>query len=615
MRSGPRSWIALAAGLFLAVAPRPAVATYQPVWADEFDGAAVDPLHWEMQLGDGCPALCGWGNAELQYYQSENAIVADGELRIVAREESVAGYDYSSARMRSKDLADFELGRIEMRARMPVGQGLWPAFWMLFTEGVYGTWAASGEIDILEYLGHNPDRAIGTIHYGDVSPGNVSTTNDYILPSGSFDEAFHTFAIEWEACRIRWFVDDNLYATETAWNSTGGPYPAPFDEKFHLLLNLAVGGNFPGPPDMSTIFPQQLVVDHVRVLQKDDYPACRIVFDDLEHAAPFSNGWFSFPGSVGGGGISANLGSSAPLDDGCSTSLATGWGSGGIPGFLGGFGRTNPVALSEMTHFSFWINPAAGQDYTLEINLQDDDDGDDFIPSIPDGADDEFQYNVVVSPTGPDAIAGGGWQRVSIPLANFVDDNTFHTGGNGILDAVPTGAGGNGQLVNVVVVVVSNTGADANFDTDDWRFSQEATSVGGRIWNDADLDGVIGVGESGLSGVTVELRSSADVLVDSTPSLSDGSYTFENLPWGWYSIKVNPATLSLGLTPTNDPDGIATAHDAKLLLGCAADNAANNFGFGPTPAIPSVRGAWIAVLVATLLFSLLLTRSSWRRAT
>lgn len=614
MHAAPGASLAMVIALTLVFPVRATAATYRTVWADEFDGSAVDPLRWEMQLGDGCPALCGWGNNELQYYRAENAIVADGELRIVAREESFAGYDYTSARLRGKDLADFVHGRIETRARMPVGQGIWPAFWMLFTEGVYGTWAASGEIDILEYLGHEPDRVHGTIHYGDVFPGNAATTNDYVLPSGSFDDSFHTFAIEWDACRIRWFVDDNLYATETSWYSTGGAYPAPFDERFHPLINMAVGGNFPGPPDMTTAFPQQFVVDYVRVSQKDDYPACRIEFADLEHAAPFSNGWFAFSGSVGGGGISANVASSAPLDDGCTASLTTGWGSGGIPGFFGGFGRNNPVDLTGMTHFSFWINPAPGQDYTLEINLQDDDNGDNSIPSVPDGADDEFQYNVIVSPTGPDAIAGGGWQYISIPLSNFVDDNSFHFGGNGVLDAVPIGASGNGQLVNVLIVVVSNTGADANFDTDSWRFSQEVTSLGGRVWEDADLSGVIDGGESGLSGVTVMLFDAADVLVGSTATLADGSYSFENLPWDRYTIEVDPGTLPAGLAPTNDPDGIATANQAELLLGCVEDNAAKNFGFGPTLEVPSMRGVGLVLLAISLIASMSLVLSRRQRA-
>jgi beta-glucanase (GH16 family) len=193
-----------------------------------------------------------------------------------------------------------------------------------------------------------------------------------------------------------------------------------------------------------------------------------VVFDDMEHGDPFNNGWFSFGGSVGGGGIGPNS-TDLPPANGGAFSLETGWGSGGTPGFYGGFGRTNPVDISGTDHFNFWINPDAGQDYTLEINLQDDDDGDDAIGSP---ADDEFQYNCVVSAAGPCAISGGGWQLVSIPLDDFFDDNSFLTGGNGVLDPTAVGRGGNGQLINVVIAVIGNSGSDVNFRTDYWTFTR-----------------------------------------------------------------------------------------------------------------------------------------------
>jgi hypothetical protein len=192
-----------------------------------------------------------------------------------------------------------------------------------------------------------------------------------------------------------------------------------------------------------------------------------LVFDDMEHGNPFGNGWFVFGGSVGGGGIGPNAVDLPPADGGVF-SLETGWGSGGVPGFFGGFGRTNPSDLSGLVNFNFWINPDAGQDYTLEINLQDDDNGDN-TTTQPD--DEEFQFNCVISPTGPCAVAGGGWQRVSIPLADFFKDTSFLFGGNGVLDPVPTSAGGNGQLINVVFAVISNSGADATFRTDYWNFT------------------------------------------------------------------------------------------------------------------------------------------------
>ncbi len=194
-----------------------------------------------------------------------------------------------------------------------------------------------------------------------------------------------------------------------------------------------------------------------------------VLFDDMEHGDPFANGWFSFAGSVGGGGINANSADLPPANGG-AFSLETGWGSGGVPGFYGGFGRTNPSDLSGTDYFNFWINPNGGQDYTLELNLQEDDNSDGAI-NPPD--DDEFQYNCVVSAAGPCATSGGGWQLVSVPLDDFFDDNSFLTGGNGVLDPIPPARGGNGELINVVIAVIGNDGSDVNFRTDYWTFTAE----------------------------------------------------------------------------------------------------------------------------------------------
>ncbi len=246
--------------------------TWLPVWSDEFDGTEVDTTKWSFQIGDGCPELCGWGNAELEYYRAENASVAGGFLTITAKEESFGGADYTSARMRTKGKGDWTYGRFEMRAKMPLGRGFWPAFWLLSSDEVYGGWAASGEIDVMEYVGHRPDSVFGTIHYGAPSPGNVFTTNGFVLESGTFADSFHVFAVEWNPGVIRWFVDDSLYATVTDWYSTGAPFPAPFDQQFHLLLNLAVGGTLPGSPDETTVFPADYVIDYVKVFQADNLP-------------------------------------------------------------------------------------------------------------------------------------------------------------------------------------------------------------------------------------------------------------------------------------------------------------------------------------------------------
>jgi len=245
------------------------------VWSDEFEGTQVDLGKWSFQRGDGSEVglPSGWGNGELQYYTDQNTKVADGFLTITARKESVApGFPYTSTRLRSLYKGEWTYGRMEMRARMPLGRGLWPAFWMLPSDRGYGGWAASGEIDIVEYVGSEPDAILGTIHYGAEWPGNRFSSSKYKLTSGTFDEEFHVFAVEWEEGEIRWYVDDVHYGTQTDWYSTGGDFPAPFDVDFHLLLNLAVGGNRPGAPDHNTQFPQDYVVDYVRVYQESDAP-------------------------------------------------------------------------------------------------------------------------------------------------------------------------------------------------------------------------------------------------------------------------------------------------------------------------------------------------------
>jgi len=240
------------------------------VWSDEFDGSTLNLANWEYMIGDGTSygLPSGWGNNELQYYtdRPENIYVQDGNLVIVAREESYHGYDYTSARIRSLNKQDFLYGRMEARIKLPTTQGMWPAFWMLPTDSVYGGWAASGEIDIVESV-NIADTVYAAIHYGGEWPDNTYSGGSY-ADGTDFSLDFHTYAIEWELAEIRWYVDGILYNNETSWWSSGGDFPAPFDQLFHFLLNIAVGGNWPGSPDGSTVLPQQMVVDYVRVYQR-----------------------------------------------------------------------------------------------------------------------------------------------------------------------------------------------------------------------------------------------------------------------------------------------------------------------------------------------------------
>jgi beta-glucanase (GH16 family) len=222
----------------------------------------------------------------------DNLSVRDGCLFITARRQSSSdGCDYTSARIRTRtdggvSLFSRRYGRFECRARMTAGQGLWPAFWMLPCESHYGGWAASGEIDVMEVVGKNPREVLGSIHFGGVYPARDHRTVIHPFPADDSAEHFHIYAVEWDPGVIRWFVDEICYAEQRFWwssgrrDSTGGlsprseqdlnPWPAPFDQPFHLLLNLAIGGGLPGPPDETTRFPAEFVIDYVRVYERTE---------------------------------------------------------------------------------------------------------------------------------------------------------------------------------------------------------------------------------------------------------------------------------------------------------------------------------------------------------
>jgi len=240
------------------------------VWNDEFDGNSIDKNKWEHEIN-----AQGGGNNELQYYtdRPENSYVRDGCLIIQALKEHYTGNEgtreFTSARLRTLRKGDWKYGRFEIRAKLPYGQGLWPAIWMLPSDWKYGGWAASGEIDIMELLGHEPNIVYGTLHYGAEYPNNVYKGKSFALSTGTFADDFHVFRLEWEPTQFRWYVDDVLYQIQTEWYCNKADYPAPFDQYFHLILNVAVGGNWPGDPDSTTIFPQQMMIDYVRVYKPE----------------------------------------------------------------------------------------------------------------------------------------------------------------------------------------------------------------------------------------------------------------------------------------------------------------------------------------------------------
>ena len=231
------------------------------VWAEEFDGVELNAADWTVETGTG---INGWGNNELQYYRGSNASVAGGLLTIEARRESFAGAAYTSARIKSEGKRFLRFGKVEIRARLPEGQGIWPALWMLGESFSSIGWPFSGEIDIMEMIGGagREDTVFGTIHWDDAGvyrfSGGASS-----LASGTFSDGFHVFSIEWDRSSIRWFVDGRRYHTE----SIIDPDKSELRQPFFLIMNIAVGGNLPGSPDATTVFPQRMLVDYVRVYE------------------------------------------------------------------------------------------------------------------------------------------------------------------------------------------------------------------------------------------------------------------------------------------------------------------------------------------------------------
>ena len=235
---------------------------YTLVWNDEFSGAALNLSDWSYEIGTGNN---GWGNNEAQYYRAENTSVANGYLTIQARKENFGGRSYTSSRLITKNKQSFRYGRIDIRAVLPQGQGLWPALWMLGTNISTVGWPESGEIDIMEMVGGSgrEDTVHGTGHW-DNNGSNASYGGDYTLNSGTFADEFHVFSIEWDSNLIRWYVDDVQYHALSI--SSAGL--SEFRKEFFFIFNIAVGGNWPGYPDASTVFPQRMLVDYVRVFQK-----------------------------------------------------------------------------------------------------------------------------------------------------------------------------------------------------------------------------------------------------------------------------------------------------------------------------------------------------------
>ena len=238
---------------------------YSQVWSDEFDGSEVDENNWGYAIGGS-----GWGNNELEFYTNRNAYLTEGNLVIRANKENYGGREYTSSRLKTQSKQTVNYGRIDIRAVMPQGQGIWPALWMLGSNFPTVGWPHSGEIDIMEMIGGSgrENTVHGTAHwYNQSNNQNASYGGNYELPSGeTLSTNFHVFSIDWDSTSITWYLDNVQYHTMAIDDSSS---LAAFRKDFFFIFNVAVGGNWPQYPDASTVFPQRMVVDYVRVFQKD----------------------------------------------------------------------------------------------------------------------------------------------------------------------------------------------------------------------------------------------------------------------------------------------------------------------------------------------------------
>ncbi len=227
---------------------------YQLVWSDEFNGTTINTANWTFETGGG-----GWGNNEKEYYTASNAVVNNGKLIITAKKRTILGYNYTSARLKTQGKREFTYGKIEARIKLPMGQGLWPAFWMLGSNINSIGWPKCGEIDVMEHV--NADNLIyGTMHW---------ETNGYAYYGGNTTTTpalYHVYSVEWNAQGIKWFVDGVQFHIGNTTNNINGT--EEFHKPFFILVNLAVGGNFPGQTVDDTKFPAKMYVDYVRVYQE-----------------------------------------------------------------------------------------------------------------------------------------------------------------------------------------------------------------------------------------------------------------------------------------------------------------------------------------------------------
>ena len=467
---------------------------WELVWSDEFDGTEIDTSKWGFEKN-----CWGGGNNEQQCYTDRpvNSYVADGVLTIVAQRETFTGPNtpegdgpgtatlpYTSARLRTKNIQEWTFGRFEIRAKLPAGQGTWPAIWMLPTNSPYGVWASSGEIDIMEAVNLKtvtgnaaPEaRVHGTLHYGRTWPGNKSSGAEYTLPGGiNPADDFHTYALEWEEGEIRWYVDGVHFATQrdTGWYGqymqdgelVDAPVGAPFDRhsQFHLLLNLAVGGSWAGNTNNTgidaTVFPQKMLVDFVRVYQCSGSPVdgkgCATIDENAEivpgNTRPII-GTVEFPGPplfvMYGDDLTTGLKfNSYDTEKVISYSEIAEAGRGDVLHVVktGNNGNVYFEVNGDPTNLTNW---SGDSELIFDVKVSSKAAGANLLVKIDSGWPNVSDY---VVPVGAD----GEWKEIRITLADLIDNRNSMNGGNGIANLA--------SIKNTFVI--DSTGAiDVSFD-------------------------------------------------------------------------------------------------------------------------------------------------------
>ena len=271
---------------------------YSVLWNDEFDGKSLNEEMWNYE-----PHEPGWTNEELQEYttSTDNVFVKDGKLMLKAIKYEKDGKDYyTSGKVTMQNKCDFTYGKVTVSAKVPEGQGLWPAIWMMpKDESFYGQWPKCGEIDIMEVLGSDVTTAYGTVHYGEP---HAEQQGKYVLDNGTFADSFHEYSVEWEPGEMRFYIDGNHYHTVNNWftaveGEDDKPYPAPFNQPFFVQLNLAVGGTWPGNPDKTTDFDKaEFEIDYVRIYQKSEYDT-NVKKPEAQYREPLEDGNYIYNGN------------------------------------------------------------------------------------------------------------------------------------------------------------------------------------------------------------------------------------------------------------------------------------------------------------------------------